>query len=241
MELIKFENITKYFGDNAVLDSLSLSVNKGEFIGLIGRSGGGKTTLLRVLIGFYKIDSGRVIFNEKDITKKSRIIKKIMGFCTQENSFYPQLTVLENLAYYGRMYNVKGRILKQRIKDLLKLTKLEGSENTLAKDISGGMKRRLDFAISLTHDPELLVFDEPTTGLDPVLEEEIWELMAKINKAGKTIVIISHSLGMMENYCEKIGILHKGKIKKIAPPQKLKELYKEKNLVNIFEKMTKNA
>ena len=109
-KIIEFVNIDKAFNTNKILDNLNLSINKGDLIGLIGKSGEGKTTLLRVLIGFYKIDEGQILFNDQDITKKTNLIRDVVGFCTQENSFYPELTIEENLWYYGRLYNKYGII-----------------------------------------------------------------------------------------------------------------------------------
>ncbi|MFC1690784.1 ABC transporter ATP-binding protein [Nanoarchaeota archaeon] len=239
--LISFQDITKAFGQKVILEDFNLDVDKGDFIGLIGKSGGGKTTLLRVLIGFYNINFGSIILNDQDITKNKKILKKIVGYCTQENSFYPQLTVNENLAYYGRMYNLSGRQIKHKSRELLELVKLSGNEDSLASSLSGGMKRRLDLAISLIHDPEILVLDEPTAGLDPALRESIWGLLRKINKQKKTIIIVSHFLDLMEKYCTKIAIVSNGKIKKIGSPSALKKKHKGKSLVHIFEHTTKEV
>jgi ABC-2 type transport system ATP-binding protein len=240
-ELIKFQNIDKTFKTHKVLDELNLSINKGDLIGLIGKSGEGKTTLLRVLIGFYKIDSGQIIFREKDITKKTNIIRDAVGFCTQENSFYPELTIEENLWYYGRLYKINRRTLKQQIPRLLKLVDLTNHKKKLSGNISGGMKRRLDFAISLVHDPEILIMDEPTTGLDPIIRKSLWDLIDKINKEGKTIIVSSHLLDYIQDKCNKIGFLSKGKVN-VTTMTKLKKKYpKEKSLNYMFEKMVKKG
>ena len=236
-ELIKYIDINKSFKGYKVLDNLNLTVNKGDLIGLIGKSGEGKTTLLRVMIGFYKVDSGKILFNGEDITKKSYKIKNVIGFCTQENSFYPELTIEENMYYYGRLYNIKRNILKPRITELLDLVDLSRNKKKHAGSISGGMKRRLDFAISLLPNPDILIFDEPTTGLDPIIKKSVWDLIQKINKEGKTIIVSSHSLDFIQEKCPKICILSKGKVHLFTIEALLKKYPKAKNLNNIFVKM----
>lgn len=209
---IEFQDITKTFGNTKVLRSLNLRIEEQDLIGLIGRSGEGKTTLLRTLIGFYKPDSGKIIFKNKEITKNTRILRNAVGFCTQENSFYPELTIEENLHFFGKLYGIKRSTLKTRAEELLKLVELYEKKGKLASEISGGMKRRLDFAIALIHDPEILILDEPTTGLDPIIRQSIWDLIAHINKQGKTIIVSSHLLDFIEDKCKKIAVLKRGDI-----------------------------
>ncbi|MBI3033190.1 ABC transporter ATP-binding protein [Candidatus Woesearchaeota archaeon] len=211
-QCIEFHDITKTFGNVKVLRSLNLRIEEHDLIGLIGRSGEGKTTLLRTLIGFYKPDSGKIIFKNKEITKNTKILRNIVGFCTQENSFYPELTIEENLHFFGKLYGIKKTILKTRAEELLTLTELYEKKGTLAGEISGGMKRRLDFAIALIHDPEILILDEPTTGLDPIIRQSIWDLIEEINKQGKTIIVSSHLLDFIEDKCKKIAVLKRGDI-----------------------------
>lgn len=236
-ELIRFEEIDKSFKTHKVLDKLNLAINKGELVGLIGKSGEGKTTLLRVLIGFYGIDNGKIIFNGEDITENTSKIREIVGFCTQDNSFYPELTIKENLFYYGRLYSIKKKKLKQQVEHLLNLVNLEQHKNKLAGKISGGMKRRLDFAISLLHEPGILILDEPTTGLDPIIRKAIWELIEKINKEGKTIIVSTHLLDFVEEKCSAIVVINKGKTYKLRMADLRKAYPKEKNLTYIFSKL----
>ncbi|MFH1440410.1 MAG: ABC transporter ATP-binding protein [Candidatus Woesearchaeota archaeon] len=236
-KIIEFVDIEKNFKNNKVLDNLNLSINKGELIGLIGKSGEGKTTLLRVLIGFYKIDNGRIIFKDKDITKKTEMIRDGVGFCTQDNSFYPELTIEENLFYYGRLYKIKRKTLIHQVNRLLDLVGLEEHKKTLSNSISGGMKRRLDFAISMIHEPEILILDEPTAGLDPIMRKTLWDLIEKINKEGKTVIVSSHLLDFIEEKCNKIGILSKGKVHLFTMANLKKKYPKLKNLNYIFERI----
>ncbi len=240
-ELIDFQKVNKGFGEIKVIKNLDLKIYDNEIFGFIGTSGAGKTTLLRVLMGFYKVDSGKVIYKGHNITKKPHIIRNIVGFCTQENSFYPELTIRENLQYFGRLYCLNPKKLTKQVKYLLNLVDLERHQNTLSGRISGGMKRRLDFAITLIHDPEILILDEPTTGLDPIIRDNIWNLITKINKSGKTIIVTSHLLDFIEKHCNRIGILNFGRMIKVNTPNKLSSLYpKEKTFGKVFEKIVKN-
>lgn len=234
--LLEIRKGVKRFGKHKILNELDISIHKNDFLGIVGGSGSGKTTLLKVLIGYHRLDSGNIYIEGKDVTRKTSTIKKEVGYCTQENSFYNELSIIENMYYYGRMYGLWGKKLKKRVSELLELVELKGHEKKLAKHISGGMKRRLDFAISLIHDPEIVVLDEPTTGLDPVLRKRLWMLMKKINNEGKTVIVISHFLNYVQEYCTNVAILKDGKIAAIkSPDQFAREYGKVKSFEDVFE------
>jgi ABC-2 type transport system ATP-binding protein len=226
--LIEFSDVSKSFNKKKILNDISFKIDKGDIFGLLGRSGSGKTTLLKILLGTYRPDSGEVTFRNRDITGDSFYLRKIIGLTTQENSFYDKLSVYENMRYYSSLYDISlsKKELDMRIKNILKEVELESSLNTMAERLSGGMKRRLDFAISLIHDPELLILDEPTTGLDPILVKQFWEIIKKFSKNGKTILVISHIFPEIKENCNRAGILNKGKIKLINITEKT-DLYKE--------------
>jgi ABC-2 type transport system ATP-binding protein len=231
-----FENISKSFGSKKVIKNLTLSIHHHEIFGIIGRSGAGKSTLLKLLIGFFHVDNGKIIFQTKNITNDATFIKQLVGFCTQENSFYPELTVVENLYYYGRLYGLSGKELRKREQELLGVVGLSHHKDVAAGNLSGGMKRRLDFAISLVHYPPLLILDEPTTGLDPITEKTIWELIKDLSKQGISIIIISHMLDYMEKYCDTVGFLADGQILLTASPSSLRKKYPHKDtFADIFQ------
>lgn len=210
---IQIQNISKSFGRNTVLDNVTLNITYSEIFGIIGRSGSGKTTLLNILIGFYKPDKGSIIFQSRDLLRDLANVKQQFGFTSQIGSFYDRLTVRENLLYFGKMYNVPDSVLRDRIPELLKLVELEDAANTLGGKLSSGMQKRLDIACSLIHDPKILILDEPTEDLDPILREEINDLMRKINKEKNvTMIITSHLLGEMEDVCNRVAILDNHKI-----------------------------
>jgi ABC-2 type transport system ATP-binding protein len=211
---LSLEKINKSFGRKKVLSDLSLELHKGEIIGLVGRSGCGKSTLIKILVGYHKPDSGRVILEGEDITDDFSKVRSIAGYTTQENSFYEKLTVNENMKYYAHLYNVKDK--KKRIAELLSAVDLEQAKDVLAESISGGMKRRLDFAISMIHHPKLVILDEPTTGLDPVLVENFWQIVTSISeKQGITVLVSSHLLDEIKAHCTKAAVMAEGSIKKV--------------------------
>jgi ABC-2 type transport system ATP-binding protein len=230
---LSLKNICKQFGKKKVLKNLSLDLYEGEILGLIGRSGCGKSTLIKVLVGYYEADSGKIIFHGQDITGNFREVKGIVGYTTQDNSFYEKLTVLENMKYYANLYNVKRRERKQRIEELLQAVQLEPAKNTIAGSISGGMKRRLDFAISLLHKPRLVILDEPTTGLDPVLVEKFWAIVTSVaKKENITVLVSSHQLSEIKSYCNKAAVMSDGRIDYVF------NVKKRMNLESKFKKFT---
>jgi ABC-type multidrug transport system ATPase subunit len=219
MALLEFAHVKKSFSSHKVLKDVSFDVEQGEIIGLAGKSGGGKTTLMRVLMGFYHADGGKILFEGKDVSRDLYHLRQNIGFTTQDNSFYEKLTVFENLEYFGQMYGVDEKSIRDRVPMLLGLLELNGKENLLAEDLSGGMKRRLDFAISLIHDPHILILDEPTTGLDPMLREQIWKVIQNIRGFGKTVIVSTHFFDELELYCDRVVILHNGIIVGMQSPK----------------------
>jgi ABC-2 type transport system ATP-binding protein len=210
-----------------------LSIPKGSYYGIIGLSGSGKTTLLNILIGFWKQTSGKVFFDGKQVKGNKTNLHSSIGFATQSISVYPLLTINENLAYFGRLYSMKEDSIKKRTKALLDLMDLTDAGNLLAKELSTGMLRRLDIACSLIHNPKVLILDEPTEDLDPVLRKEMLALIKKINDQGKTIIMTSHMLDEVEVVCSKIAIIHNGEIIEKGSPDELKDRYSKNEEIHL--------
>lgn len=229
--ILKFENTSKSFGKRVILDRINLEICSGEIFGIIGPSGIGKTTFLKTLIGYYTPNEGDILFAERagreyawrSIFSNLKGINKIFGFAAQQPSFYDQLTVYENLDYFSTLYNVSAQAKKVNCEALIKFMNLDKARNSLAKNLSGGMRRRLDIACALSHNPEILVLDEPTSDLDPILANHIWNLLKKINKKGTTIILASHHISDLEQICSRIGILLNGKL---SPVGTIPELFK---------------
>lgn len=230
-ELIRFENLTKRFKKKIILDKIDLCINKGEIFGIIGMSGSGKTTLLKTLIGFLEPEMGDIVFFSEKEKKFKSIYKnqiestKLFGFSTQEASFYPRLTVEENLLHFASLYHLPKSIRRNNAKRLLQLTGLLESKNLLAKELSGGMEKKLSIACSLVHNPKVLILDEPTSDLDPLSRKETWQIIKSIHDIGTTIIVASHFLNELEDACDRIGILYEHKLIAVGTPEKIKDMY----------------
>lgn len=225
MVYLKIDNIGKSFGKKQVLKEINLDAKGSEIIGLIGKSGCGKSTFLKILVGYLKPEKGSILLDHKDILSDMREMRKLVGYTTQENSFYDKLSVVENMRYYARLYKVPVKEREQRIKVLLEKVGLWGSKDTLGEKISGGMKRRLDFAISLVHNPSILILDEPTTGLDPLLIDQFWKIVKDISsEQDKIVIMTSHILPEIEEYCTKVAIIDEGKVMKVLHKSDMKGL-----------------
>lgn len=223
--VIKLSSVSKSFGANNVLNNIDLAIPKGKILGLVGISGSGKTTLLKMIVGFYRPTKGNIFLDGKDILKHNKAVKSIFGFGSQENCFYGRLNAEENVKYFAELYGLTDDYINTRLDSVLKLVGLYDSRKTLGENLSTGMKRRLDIACSLIHDPDIVILDEPTEDLDLNLRKEILSLIRRINKDGKTVIMTSHLLGEVENICDNVGILSNGKIVEFGSPETLKQEY----------------
>ncbi len=238
LPVIKIENLSKKFYTHPILTNITLSVYKGEIFGIIGVSGAGKTTLLELLIGFLKPDTGSIKLhmggllgdagaseNYASLHEHPDVVKSLFGFATQRPSFYDDLTVRENLEYFGEMYDIRDAVLQKNIQTVLDLVGLREQEHAFSGELSGGMQKRLDIACALVHNPKILILDEPTADLDIILRKHFWELVKRINRNGTTIILASHFLDEIENLCNRIAILHDQQIVKEGSVHELKKLY----------------
>ena len=218
MRLIELKEVAKKFGPNSILEDVNILIEEGDIWGIIGRSGSGKTTLLNLIAGFLEPSSGEVLHSfkvteaPKSLHQNLHKIKDQIGYAPQHNSFYPKLTVMENLLHFGQLYNLPKETLQNNIKGLLQATDLAAHQNKLAEHLSGGMQKRLDIACSLVHKPRILVLDEPTADLDSMLQKDIMNFLAQVNKQGVTVIIASHHLNLMEKFCNKVAIVHNGRV-----------------------------
>jgi len=230
VELLKLKEVGKELSNNLILDRVNMNIDEGDIYGIIGKSGSGKSTILNILVGFLQPDEGEVIYYSvtgKPIKLKENFlkIKRKIGFTPQHLSFYRKLTVKENLLHFGRAYQMKDKVLVENAKNLLKFTGLFEHRNLLAEELSGGMQKRLDIACSLVHKPKLLVLDEPITDLDPLLANDILELIKEVNKQGVTVIIASHDLDDVEAICNKLAIINKGGVYNEGSVEEIREPY----------------
>ena len=236
--VLKLDKVVKIFGKKIVLQNLSLEVEKGEILGIIGMSGSGKTTLLNTMVGYYQPEAGDILIrgdgNFKSVVRNHKSIRGLIGFAPQSPSFYPKLTVFENLDHYAALYGLPVSIRRANINYLLKLTGIEDSRHILAQYLSGGMQKRLGIACAMIHKPKILMLDEPTADLDPILRRQTWHLIKKINEQGTTVIMASHFLTELETLCTKIAVLYNGRIKQVGSSAELKSHYNTNEEI-IFE------
>jgi len=202
-------NISKSFGNKSVLKNVSLTAQAGEILCLLGPSGSGKTTLIRLITGAIKPDEGEIMINSKRIPDMS-VIKSI-GFMPQSDAIYTDLTGKDNLLFFGRLFKLPKDKLRQRVKEILELVDLQNDQNLLAANYSGGMRKRLSLAIALLHDPDILLLDEPTVGIDPVLRKVIWDQFEALRLAGKTIVVSTHVMDEAAR-CQRAALIYNGSL-----------------------------
>ena len=236
MNLLELREVSKRFGSNFVLDRLNFNVNEGEILGIVGINGSGKTTLLKLMIGYYKQDIGSVFYRGDVLKKVRKTVKREVGFAAQESSFYPKLTVEENVAYFGSLYGLKKHQIHEYTERALAFLDLLECRHRISGKLSGGMQRRLEMACSIVHDPKLLILDEPTEDLDPVLRRDILRLIKKLNDLGTTIVITSHMLGDVENLCDRIAVLHNKRIVRVGKVSDFRGLYKWREEIHLETK-----
>jgi ABC-2 type transport system ATP-binding protein len=224
-EAIRVENLVKKFKDVTAVDGISFTVREGEIYGLLGPNGAGKTTTMHILATLLKPTSGRAIVAGFDVTRHPAEVRKKIGIVFQDPSLDNQLTAWDNMYIHGMLYGLSGLELRRKIEDLLEFVELRQYANKLVKYFSGGMRRRLEIARSLLHEPEILFLDEPTLGLDPQTRVKIWDYIMAIKKEkGMTIVLTTHYMDEAEQLCDRIAIMDHGKIIAEGTADELKSL-----------------
>ncbi|UNC93018.1 ABC transporter ATP-binding protein [Candidatus Contubernalis alkaliaceticus] len=233
MNVVKAENLTKYYGNDKAVDSINFQVHKGECFGLLGPNGAGKTTVVKMMYCFSPVTSGILQILGMNVMKNPIEIKKITGVVAQENNLDPELHVLENMIVYASYFNIKRKIAESRARELLEFMDLSSKINTPVENLSGGMRRRLAIARSLINQPQLLVLDEPTTGLDPHARHLVWEQLQKLKKDGLTIILTTHYLEEASVLCDRLIIMDQGVIIEKGAPRELILKHVGKEVVEI--------
>jgi len=207
--VLEVREICKSYGKKQVLHDLSFGIQAGEVYGLLGPNGAGKTTMISILCGLIKADRGNVTMNGQNLSSASR---SLIGVAPQENIFYKSLTCEENLRFFGRLYGLSNQACQKQAQNCLELVGLSDRAKSIAEKLSGGMQRRLSMAIALVHQPQLVVLDEPTTGLDIEARYEVWELIRKLCGQDTAILLTTHMLEEAERLCHRIGIIKQGNL-----------------------------
>jgi ABC-2 type transport system ATP-binding protein len=237
--IIEVKSLKKeYAGGTKAVQGVSFHVERGEFFGFLGPNGAGKSTTMNMLVNLVKKSSGSIIVDGFDIDKDADEIYKRVGFAMQEVGLDETATAEEMFQLHGRLYHLKPEEIESQKKYLLKLVELEKVADKYASSYSGGMRRRLDLALSLIHKPAVLFLDEPTQGLDPHARQLIWGHLRELNKAGMTIFLTTHFMEEAEELCDRIAIMDKGKIVTEGTLTELLKKHKAKNLEEVFLKTT---
>lgn len=236
--IIEVKSVTKSFDTQIVLKGLSFSIKKGEILGLLGPNAAGKSTISKIIMGILKADSGKILYNDNELNYNKNIISSKFSLVPQEEFFYKDFTVKENLNFFGLIYNLSNSEIETRSEELISWFNLSRFRNKKAKDMSGGYRRLLNIAVSLVHDPEVIFLDEPTVALDPSVRKDIWDKIIELKNKGKTIVITTHYIEEAEVLCDNVVLLMEGKILQEGAPKKLIHKYKKKNLEEVFIEIT---
>ena len=222
--LVEVRNLLKRYKDVLAVDNVSLSIEDGEIFGLLGPNGAGKTTTINAMIGLTRADSGEIIIFSKNFKDHELEIKRNLGVVPQDIAIFEDLTAYENLCYFGKLYGLKGSLLKERVEEALDFTGLLDKKKQYPKKFSNGMKRRLNIACALVHRPKLIIMDEPTVGIDPQSRNHIIQSIKKLTKMGSTIIYISHYMEEIEEICTRIVIMDHGRVIAKGTKEELKAL-----------------
>ncbi len=230
---IKTDNLTKIYDSNFIIDHLSLEVPKGKIVSLLGPNGAGKSTIFQILTTLLPPDSGIAYINNFNILTDQSKIRKIISMVPQEIVMYEELSAFENLVFFGIMQGLVERNAKVRARELLKIFELS-SRTDKAKNLSGGMKRRLNLSIGLMMDPEIIFLDEPSAGLDSQSKHEVWKILSNLKKKGLTILLSTHDMNEAELLSDYVFIIEKGRIIAQDSPRELKNQYCNENILEII-------
>ncbi len=233
--IIETRELTRRFGTLTAVDHLNLAVAKGEIFGLVGPDGAGKTTTLRMLCGLMDASEGSARVAGHDVSKESQAVKDQIGYMAQRFGLYGDLTVQENMDFYGDLFGITGAERERLTVDLLRMTRMEPFRGRQAGRLSGGMKQKLALMCTLLHRPQILFLDEPTNGVDPVSRRDFWAILYQLLKDGITIFMTTAYLDEAER-CNRVGLMHKGRLIRCAPPDAMKRDTGTRTLEEAFVK-----
>lgn len=233
--IINAKNLRKTFGSLIAVDNVSFQVFPGECFGILGPNGAGKTSTIRMIYGFSPMTSGTLEVFSLDITRNMRAIKSRIGVCQQENNIDPDLTVQQNLEVFARYFNMPPPAARTQAQNLLKFMALDHRKDARATELSGGMMRRLILARALLNQPDLLILDEPTTGLDPQSRHQVWERLEELQAKGLSILLTTHNMEEASRLCDRLFIMDHGRVLVEGEPLELIKEYVGRDIIEVAE------
>lgn len=237
-KVIQVEGLTKIFGDFTAVNAITFEVEKGEIFGFLGANGAGKTTAMKMLIGISNPTSGKANVAGFDVFTNAENIKKSIGYMSQKFALYDDLTVKENIIFFGGIYGLSRKRIKEKSETLIQELGLEKVAGQLVGSLPLGWKQKLSFSVALIHDPKIVFLDEPTGGVDPITRRQFWEMIYKAANQGTTVFVTTHYMDEAE-YCNRVSIMVNGKIEALDTPKKLKEQFKAATMNDVFLKLAR--
>lgn len=238
--VIQTDRLTKRFGDFSAVDEITFDVKRGEIFGFLGANGAGKTTAMRMLIGLSKPSAGKGTVAGFDIYRETEDIKKNIGYMSQKFSLYEDLTVIENIRFFGGIYGLSRKVLRDKSDQLISQLGLQSERNKLVGALPLGWKQKLAFSVAVLHDPRIVFLDEPTGGVDPLTRRQFWDLIYAETLKGMTVFVTTHYMDEAE-YCNRISIMVDGKIKALGTPSDLRSMYHAASMDEVFYKLARQA
>lgn len=233
--ILEVKSLRKNFGEKQVVNGLSFKVNKGEILGFLGPNGAGKSTTISMITTILDKDEGEILFEGRVVNGNDKEFKRSLGYVMQDIALFNDLSAYENVKFFGALYGLKGKNLKFKVENTLKLVGLFERRNDYPDSFSGGMKRRLNIACSIVHNPRILIMDEPTVGIDPQSRNNILEVTKGLRDKGTTVIYTSHYMEEVEAICSRLIIIDSGRIVEEGAKEDIKLKYKEKGLNNLEE------
>jgi ABC-2 type transport system ATP-binding protein len=240
MKAISVQNLTKRFGNFTAVDSISFEVGNGEIFGFLGANGAGKTTAMRMLCGLSLPTSGQATVAGLDLNTEAEKIKQRIGYMSQKFSLYEDLTVRENIRFYGGIYGLADAEIKSRTSLMLSNLQMTSEANTLVRSLPLGWRQKLSFSVAVLHEPKIVFLDEPTGGVDPVTRREFWTLIYEAASRGTTVFVTTHYMDEAE-YCNRVSIMVDGRIDALGTPRELKESFNAGGMGEVFLKLARKA
>jgi ABC-2 type transport system ATP-binding protein len=238
--VIQTEKLTKRFGDFAAVDEITFTVGRGEIFGFLGANGAGKTTAMRMLIGLSRPTSGSATVAGFDVYRETEMIKRNIGYMSQKFSLYEDLTVIENIRFFGGIYGLPEDKLRVKSDMLVEELGLQAERKKLVGSLPVGWKQKLSFSVAVLHEPKIVFLDEPTGGVDPVTRRQFWDLIYSETLKGMTVFVTTHYMDEAE-YCNRISIMVDGKIEALGSPSALRTQYQAASMDEVFYKLARQA